>query len=181
MHCSDYSVYESKSKQKISDTTITKLKEAEIDGQLMAASYISYRTKKSKGENLSAFRHTATSKHTEPKFLKLLNRGGMALPTKNWLKDYKALSKIFQKHHPKDSLRTGRGLFALFFLKIKEAYPIYDNKTLHLVTRLLTRFRVTKMNHMYAEQERQKRAARSKKRGPVTARGKLQLANRMID
>ena len=179
LQCSDYSVFESKSKQKVSDETITMLKEAEIDGQVMVASYISYRTKKFKGQNLGAFRHTAKPEHVEPKFLKCLNRGGMTLPTRKWLKDYKGLSKIFQSHHPKDSLRTERGLFSLFFLKIKEAYPIYDDKTLHLVTRLLTRLRVNHMNEQFAEQERQKKAARSKKKCPVTLRGRLQHANRM--
>ena len=91
------------------------------------------------------------------------------------------MDAMFNTHHPKDGVRGGRGLFRDFFLKLKTKFsPKYDDKVLHLVTRMLTRFRIRRMNKEFRLAELKKRLARKKgKKSPITLRGTLQLANRV--
>ena len=56
------------------------------------------------------------------------------------------MEAIFQQHHPKNSLKKGKGLFNEFWAKLKGTFPQYHASTLHLVTRIFTRFRIRSIN-----------------------------------
>ena len=44
---------------------------------------------------------------------------------KKWLKDYKSMDAFFHSYHPKNKIKSGRGLFRKFFLELKKNFPIY--------------------------------------------------------
>ena len=91
------------------------------------------------------------------------------------------MDKEFNSHHPPNSVRPGRGLFRNFFVLLKTKFGSdYDDQVLHLVTRMLTRFRIRRMNKEFRLAELKKRLARKRgKKSPITLRGSLQLANRV--
>ena len=66
------------------------------------------------------------------------------------------MEALFNQHHPKGSLKKGRGLIGDFFSKLKGTFPQYHESVLHLVTRIFTRFRIRSINL----------AAKNKKKGP---------------
>ena len=114
-----------------------------------------------------------------------MNRGGLTVPTVVWLKDYKTMEQMFCAYHPPKSLRKGRGLFKNFFEYLKTKFPIYDDKILHLVTRVLTWFRIRTINKLAKYKVRPKKVPKviakqkdKKSSGPITLRGKKQLAER---
>ena len=92
------------------------------------------------------------------------------------------MDAMFNTHHPKDGVRGGRGLFRDFFLKLKTKFsPKYDDKVLHLVARMITRFRIRRMNKITKEKEIAKRVARNKnkkRKSPISSRGNVHLARR---
>ena len=49
---------------------------------------------------------------------------------------------MFEKFHPKNRLRAGRGVQIHFFNMIVKEYPQYDPKVLWLTTRLFSQFRL---------------------------------------
>ena len=57
--------------------------------------------------------------------MKGINRGGLTLPTKTWLRDYKSMEHLFFSYHPKNSLLPGRGLIKNLFFLLKEKFPDY--------------------------------------------------------
>ena len=114
-----------------------------------------------------------------------MNRGGLTVPTVKWLKDYKAMEQIFHAYHPPKSLKKERGLFKNFFKHLKVKFPYYNDQILHLVTRVLTWFRVRTINKLAKYKNRPKKVPKEiakknklKKSGPITIRGKKQLAER---
>jgi len=115
-----------------------------------------------------------------------MNRGGLTVPTVKWLKDYKTMEQIFNAYHPPKSLKKGRGLFKNFFKYLKTKFPYYDDKVLHLVTRVLTWFRVRTINKIAKYKMRPKKEPKviakqnktKKPSVPITLRGKKQLAER---
>lgn len=118
--------------------------------------------------------------------MKCINRGGLTLPTKKWLKHYKSMDAFFHSYHPKNKIKSGRGLFRKFFLELKKKFPIYDDNVLHLVTRVLTRFRIRNMNKRASYLPRSRKLPKgfelkfkNKRKAPITLRGKVQLANRV--
>ena len=116
----------------------------------------------------------------ESKLTRKLNRGGLTLPTQTWLCQYKKMDKEFNAHHPKNNVRPGRGLFRNFFLLLKSKFSDYEDPVLHLVTRMLTRFRVRRMNKEHRlEVLRKKLLKKQGKKSPNTHRGSLQLINRL--
>ena len=106
------------------------------------------------------------------------------------------METMFQQHHPKNGLRLGRGLFQLFFAKIKERFPFYKDQVLLLVTKIFTRFRCRSINALRKKKKKkgqrktadfklkQKLEAKKnkaiRKRVPVTDRGKIKLAKRTL-
>ena len=92
---------------------------------------------------MGAYEKDATRIHAT-----LINRGGLTVPTNKWLKDYKAMEKLFCAYHPPKSLKKERGLFKNFFDILKENYPFYKNKVLHLVTRVFCWFCVRTINKL---------------------------------
>ncbi len=90
------------------------------------------------------------------------------------------MDKEFNTYHPKNSVRPGRGLFRNFFLLLKDKFSDYEDPVLHLVTRMLTRFRIRRMNKEYRLAELKKKLLKKKgKKSPKTLRGALQLTNRL--
>ena len=92
------------------------------------------------------------------------------------------MSALFQSYHPCKKINAEKGLFKNFFLELKKNFTCYDDRVLHLVTRVLTRFRVRSMNKRarfkFRPHKLPKRfALKGAKKAPVTLRGKLQLAN----
>ena len=104
------------------------------------------------------------------------------MPTQHWLNQYKKMDKEFNTHHPPNSVRSGRGLFRNFFVLLKTKFSnLYDDKVLHLVTRMITRFRIFRMNKITKEKEIAKRIARNqnkKRKSPISSRGNVHLARR---
>ena len=101
---------------------------------------------------------------------------------KKWVRDYKVMDAIFNNFHPKDGVMGGTGLFRNFFMELKERFGHkYDDRILHLVTRVLTRFRIRRMNKLFKEKEIAKRIARNKnkkRKSPISSRGNVHLAHR---
>ena len=56
------------------------------------------------------------------------------------------MEAMFKEHHPKNSLKQGKGLFSQFWAKLKGTFPQYHESVLHLVTRIFTRFRIRSIN-----------------------------------
>ena len=92
------------------------------------------------------------------------------------------MDAIFNNFHPKDGVMGGTGLFRKIFMELKERFGHkYDDRILHLVTRVLTRFRIRRMNKLFKEKEIAKRIARNKNRkrkSPISSRGNVHLAHR---
>ena len=101
------------------------------------------------------------------------------------------MDAMFQQHHPKNSLKKGKGLIREFWAKLKGTFPQYHESTLHLVTRIFTRFCIRSINLLAKNKKKGprktaafKKAAKEqaakgktvKKRVPVTKRGKRKLA-----
>ena len=103
----------------------------------------------------------------------------MTLPTQSWLKQYKKMDARFNSWHPKNSVRPERGLFRNFFNELKANFS-YDDHVLHLVTRMLTRFRIRRMNNEWRLAELKKKLEKKKgRKSPNTLRGAIQLTNRL--
>ena len=101
------------------------------------------------------------------------------------------MDAMFQEHHPKGTLKKGKGLFMEFFAKLKKNFPDYNDKVLLLCVKIFTRFRLRAMN--YAAKNKKKKGPRKtfenkkkakedaknnktiRKRAPVTDRGKIKL------
>ena len=98
---------------------------------------------------------------------------------------FRAMEAIFKEHHPKNSLKKGKGLFNEFWAKLKGTFPQYHESVLHLVTRIFTQFRIRSINFAAKNKKKGprktvafKKAAKEgkgKKRAPVTKRGKRKL------
>ena len=95
------------------------------------------------------------------------------------------MEQMFQSHHPRNSLRKERGLFRNFFQILKTTFPDYQDKVLHLVTRVFSWFRVRAINKLAKKKKRPKKEPKirgknikRKRKAPVTLRGKKQLAER---
>lgn len=161
-----------------------KLKEAELDGIHWGSAYVAQRCKDV--QVLGAFEKDATDMHVKNEFTSIINRGGLTVPTVDWLKDYRAMEQLFQYHHPPRSLRNERGLFYNFFQMLKAKFPQYHDKVLHLVTRVFSWFRVRSINKLAKKKNRPRKKPKSKKTknetkkrpSPVTLRGKKHLAER---
>ena len=67
---------------------------------------------------------------------------GLTIPTKKWFRDCKAIHAMFEKFHPKNRLRAGRGVQIHFFNMIVKEFPLYDPKVLWLTTRMFSQFRL---------------------------------------
>ena len=110
----------------------------------------------------------------------------MTVPATKWLKDYKAMERLFCAHHPPKSLRNERGLFKNFFNILKANFPQYENKILHLTTRVFSWFRIRTINKLAKFKKKAKKEPKviakqkktKNKSGPITLRGKIQLAAR---
>ena len=90
-----------------------------------------------------------------------MNRGGLTHGqhlTKTWLKDYEAIEKIFCAHHPPKSLRNERGLFRNFFNILKAKFPHYNDKILHLTTRVFSWFRIRTINKLAKLKKKQRKS-----------------------
>ena len=102
------------------------------------------------------------------------------------------MEAMFKEHHPKNSLKKGKGLIGKFLAKLKGTFPNYHESTLHLVTRIFTRFRIRTLNLLAknkkkksprktlavkkAAKEQAAKGKKGKNRAPVTKRGKRKLA-----
>ena len=145
-----------------------KLKESAADGMFWACGFIAYKMKEIQ-PCLGTIQRYATNDHAKNTFFNLQNRGGATVPTKVFLKDYHEMESLFQAYHPKYGVRPGRGLFTKFFNKLKKEFPFYHDPVLHMVTKVLTRFRIKALNN-YHKKKNRKRG--TKKRGEVTPRGR---------
>ena len=102
---------------------------------------------------------------------------------------------MFISHHPKDSLSPGRGLIHNFFTMLKSSFPDHHHISLHLVTRLMTRLRVRKINKIAKLKSKRNRrmkvpkedeikqytkSGKVMKKLPTTRRGKKHIADRNI-
>ena len=159
-----------------------KLSESQKDGIFWAAGYIAHRMRKV--QSLGAYQRDATTDHAENKFTTSLNGGGLVYPLKTWLHDYQSMEAYFQSYHPKGSIRPGRGLMSNFFNELKKKFPSYADSVLHLVTRVLTRFRLRAINRNAKIKKDKPRklpkciAPKGKgKTTPITKRGKRKLAD----
>ena len=103
------------------------------------------------------------------------------------------MEAMFQKHHPKNSLMLGRGLFSKFFAVLKNEFgDKYLDPVLLLVTKIFTRFRQRAINYRArmakrqkkerktfakkkADKEKAKKNKTSRTRTPNTNRGKRWL------
>ncbi len=107
------------------------------------------------------------------------------------------MDTMFQQHHPKNGLRVGRGLFQLFFAKLKERFgTTYKDQVLLLVTKILTRFRCRTINALRKKKKKKgqrktadfklkakleaKRNKAAVTRAPVTDRGCIKLCKRKM-
>ena len=52
-----------------------------------------------------------------------INRGGLLVPSKEWLNDVTKMDKLFMEYHPKDCLVKGPGLTEDFKKKLIEYFP----------------------------------------------------------
>ena len=104
------------------------------------------------------------------------------------------MEAMFQKHHPKNSLMLGRGLFSKFFAVLKNEFgDKYLDPVLLLVTKIFTRFRQRAINYRArmakkqkkerktfakkkAEKEQAKKNKTTRTRIPDSNRGKRKLA-----
>ena len=145
-----------------------RLSESAADGMYWAAGFIAFKVKKI--QKLGDYQHNATNDHAKNTFASLMNRGGITLPLKSWLKDYHAMEAMFQSYHPKYGIRPGRGLTSRFLIELKKKFPKYADPVLMLVTRVLTRFRMRAMNK-HAKKKDRKRGTK-KGKGEVTPRGR---------
>ena len=74
---------------------------------------------------------------------------------------------LFDTHHGKQTLRHGPGLTKNFLEILKKKFgKTYKVKTLYLVTRILTRFRIRTINRL-VKQRKQKGQIRFSLRGKV--------------
>ena len=56
------------------------------------------------------------------------------------------MEAMFRDHHPKKSLKQGKGLIGEFWAKLKGTFPQYHETVLHLVTRIFMCFRILSIN-----------------------------------
>ena len=144
-----------------------KYQECEAEGEYWAVGFIAKKMSKV-NPNLGAYAHNATREHAVSKYANIINRGGITMPTKSFLRDFKKMRKMFNDHHPTESLKRGPGLISNFFEVLKKKFAEYHKKVLHLVARLLTRFRIRAMNRKEKELRKKKRKAK----GANTMRGR---------
>ena len=153
-----------------------KIKESEADGIFWGAGFVAFKMKDI--QPLGAYERDATTAHAKNKFTSLVNRGNLQLPLKTWLKDYHEIERYFHSYHPKNGIRPGRGLLNNFFIQIKKRFPNYDDRVLQLTTRVLTRFRMRKVNRILQEKDRARKnphfmtIRKGKKATPITPRGR---------
>ena len=151
----------------IEDTKIIiphRYKECEEEGLWWISGYVAFKMK-SIDKSLGSYKFEKGMDQAPSKFADLFNRGGLKYPTNKWLKDLKYMKEAFEKHHPKDGLRPGCGLVSNFFNKLKEKFPSYDKKVLHLTARVLTRFRTRTINKLCKEKKKGKKGKRMSLRG----------------
>ena len=99
---------------------------------------------------------------------------------------HKVMEKLFCAYHPPKSLRRERGLFKNFYDVLKAKFPYYKDPVLHLVTRVFSWLSIRTINKIAKFKKKEKKepkiVAKQKniktKSGPITLRGKIQLAAR---
>ena len=80
------------------------------------------------------------------------------------------MEAIFQSYHPKKGIRPGRGLISQLFILFKQRFPHYLDPVLHLICKVLTRFRIRALNVIAKKKNRKK--GEKKRKGEVTPRGR---------
>ena len=170
------------------DTSIIKIprniSETEMDGMYWGAGFVAFRMKEI--QNLGTYVQKSTRDYAKNKFAALLNRGGLQIPLKTWLKDYQAMSAYFQSYHPKNGIRPGRGLLNGFFNQLKKKFPQYQDPVLHLVTRVFTRFRMRAVNKLLQNKKKYKprkdpqNPQKGRKCSPVTPRGRRKRVDQSV-
>ena len=102
---------------------------------------------------------------------------GLTIPTKKWFRDCKAMKALFDIHHPKNRLNTGRGVQTNFFNLLVARYPDYDHKVLWLQTRLLTQLRL-RLRNKFARQKRAGQKVENMTLAPLKNPVRLTMAER---
>ena len=102
---------------------------------------------------------------------------GLTIPTKKWFRDCKAMKALFDIHHPKNRLNTGRGVQTNFFNLLVARYPDYDHKVLWLQTRLLSQLRLRLWNK-FAKQKRAGQKVENMTLAPLKNPVRLTMAER---
>ena len=64
-----------------------KYKESELDGLDWGSGYVARRMKYI--QNLGDYAFNATPDHSKPRFILMMNRGGLTVPLKDWRRDYR--------------------------------------------------------------------------------------------
>ena len=132
----------------IPDMTIPKMaryRESKVNGLHWICGYVAKRLRNVQ-PGLGAFAKNVTREHCSVTFTNRMQRkgvkNGLTIPTKKWFRDFKSIQADFDAYHPKNRLRSGRGVQIHFFNMMVKKFPEYDPKVLWLTTRLLSQFRL---------------------------------------
>ena len=132
----------------VPDMTIPKMaryRESKVNGLHWICGYVAKRLRNVQ-PGLGAFAKNVTREHCSVTFTNRMQRkgvkNGLTIPTKKWFRDFKSIQADFDAYHPKNRLRSGRGVQIHFFNMMVKKFPEYDPKVLWLTTRLLSQFRL---------------------------------------